>query len=1557
MQYVDYTLWQRAQFGDLDDSHSPIAAQLAYWQDALAGMPERLQLPIERPYPLVADYRGSSVTVDWPAELQQRVRDVAHEHNATSFMVIQAALAVLLSEISASNDVAVGFPIAGRRDPALDELVGFFVNTLVLRVEVAGDPTFAELLAQVQRRSLAAFEHQDVPFEVLVERLNPTRSLTHHPLVQVMLAWQNVLGQDDNPAAGLTMGDLQVAPMPMDTHTARMDLVFHLSEHWTEAGEPAGIGGIVEFRTDVFDADSIATLIKRLERVLVALTTDPTARLSSADLLDADEHARLDEIGNRAVLSLPAPAQASIPALWAAQVVRAPEAVAVTFEGRTLTYRELEEAANRLAHLLAARGAGPGQCVALLFTRSVEAIVAILAVLKTGAAYLAIDPAHPDARVEFMLADAAPIAAVTTTGLAERLHGYELLVIDIEDPAIHTQPSTPLPAPAADDIAYIIYTSGTTGVPKGVAVAHRNVTQLLESLDTDVPRAGVWTQAHSLAFDFSVWEIWGALLGGGRLVVVSESVARSPEDFHALLVTEQVSVLSRTPSAFYALQTVDALQPELGQQLKLEAVVFGGEALEPQRLRTWLHNHPGMPRMINMYGITETTVHASFREIVDGDADINGSPIGVPLAHLAFFVLDGSLRPVPTGVIGDLYVAGAALAYGYVRRSGLTASRFVACPFGEHGARMYRTGDLVYWGADGQLQYVGRADQQVKIRGYRIELGEIENALVTCPEVTQAVATVHQGGTGAHLVGYVTLDHTTTGDHDAELVEEWQHMYDDLYGAEVEASGFGMDFRGWNSSYTGDPIPLEEMAEWRAATVDRINALQPRRVLEIGAGSGLLLSQIAPQCERYVATDMSAVAIDKLARSLEQLQIPWRDRVQLLTQPAHVTDALPQGYFDTVIINSVVQYFPNAGYLADLIDNAMGLLAPGGSLFIGDVRNHALQGAFQTAVALARTTTADAAEVRQRVHRAIVSEPELLLAPEFFTTWAADHSSVAGLEIQLKRGFADNELTRYRYDVLIHKTPTPARSLAATPTWTWTECEGLQGLQNQLMDRRPATIRITGIPRTGVVADVHIEHALAAGQPLADALVQANDEPETVTPEHLHRVGENTGHHVAVTWGAQLGTLDAVFIIPTDPQLTPVLTDVYLSLTGNHQRNTHANSPQANTRISAVRQRLTARLPEYMVPTHIVALEEFPLTASGKIDSKALPAPAFSAAGFEAPRTETESIIADIYAQVLGLERVGVDDSFFDLGGDSLSAMRLVAAVNIAMDAHLAVRSVFYAPSVRSLSEQVGRQDSSVEVVPVEVFKEGTGVPLCCIHDGFGLSWSYRTLGNHLDCPIIGINQIPQNGEAEPKSIRSMAASYADRLQAVYPAGRYKLLGWSLGGVVAHELAIELQRRGCVVESLVLLDDAFSSNRVIARDQASDEGGILENILRLNRIDIPEEQAGTLTYPQAAELIRQQLEVVEFALPSNQLLEFMVQRVTSNQLHLQEHVPDVFDGDMVIFSAARSGNGNDSSHLQSWRPYVAGDITAHSVDCTHHEMLTTGSLSMYGEQLKLALGA
>ncbi|ORA60690.1 non-ribosomal peptide synthetase [Mycobacteroides franklinii] len=675
-------------------------------------------------------------------DVTQSLAELARAQRTTVNTVLQAAWAQVLTWLTGQHDVAFGTAVSGR--PAelagADSMVGLLINTVPVRANITAATTVADLLDQLQRMHNETVEHEhlalnEIHHAIGLDRLFDTLFVyENYPIDADALLGARELGITDFSSREYNHYPLSVVAMP---------------------GNELGLR--VEFDTDVFELADIETVVEKFRQVLTAMTADPATRLSSIDLLDAREHDRLDKWGNRAVLTRPEPALTSIPELFAAQVARAPEAIAITCGERSWSYGELDATANRLANHLVTRGARPGERVALLLPRTGEAIAAILAVLKTGAAYLPIDPAHPDSRVEFVLGDAAPVVAVTTADLMPRLGASGVPVLDIDDPAVSQQSDAALLGPAVDDIAYIIYTSGTTGAPKGVAVTHRNVAQLLESLDAELALGQVWTQCHSLAFDYSVWEIWGALLYGGRLLVVPDAIVRSPEDLHAMLVSEQVSVLSQTPSAFYALQTADALQPEMGQQLKLQTVVFGGEALEPQRLSPWFDSHPGLPRMINMYGITETTVHASFREIGDGDVDSNSSPIGVPLEHLAFFVLDGWLRQVPVGVVGELYVAGSGQASGYLGRSDLTTTRFVACPFGAPGSRMYRTGDLVQWGEDGQLRYVGRADKQVKIRGYRIELGEVHAALARVEGVGQAAVIAREDRPGdKRLVGYIT---------------------------------------------------------------------------------------------------------------------------------------------------------------------------------------------------------------------------------------------------------------------------------------------------------------------------------------------------------------------------------------------------------------------------------------------------------------------------------------------------------------------------------------------------------------------------------------------------------------------------------------------------------------------------------------------------------------------------------------------------------------------------------------------------------------------------------
>ncbi|WUP10023.1 amino acid adenylation domain-containing protein [Streptomyces sp. NBC_00269] len=759
VQYADYTLWQQELLGEEDDPQSLLSQQIAYWRGVLGGLPDELELPVTLSRPARATFRGATVPVHVDAQVHERLAALAREHQASPFMVVQAALAALLSRLGAGNDIPIGSPIAGRSDEALDELVGFFVNTLVLRNDTSGDPTFGELIARTKEVDLGAFGHQDLPFERLVEIVNPVRSTARHPLFQVMLAFQN------NAVPHLELDGLTVTPHEATAPIAKFDLSFNLAEQFTPDGTPAGIAGSLEYALDLFDQERAEQISHWLTHLLTAATHHPDQPISTLQLLTQEEEKQVLEDFNATAREVPT---STLPALFEAQAEQTPDAPAVVFEDATLTYRELNERANQLAHLLLAQGAGPEQFIALALPRSHELITAIIAVIKTGAAYVPIDLEYPAERITYMLTDSQPTLTLTTTKAAQDLPAdapYLLLDHpDVQDQlAAHTadNPTTEhRPATLhAHHPAYVIYTSGSTGQPKGVVVHHQNVVHLFEGTATlfDFNEQDVWTFFHSYAFDFSVWELWGPLLHGGRLVVVSHAVSRDPERFLDLLVEEGVTVLNQTPSAFYQLMRADEDGPEAGRRTALRYVVFGGEALDLSRLRSWYDRHDAsQPTLVNMYGITETTVHVSHIALGAADAEAGSSSvIGHGIPGLKVYVLDEHLRPVPVGVRGEMYVSGAGLTRGYLNRPGLTAERFVACPFGAPGERMYRTGDLARWRADGNLEYLGRADHQVKIRGFRIELGEIEAALAAQPGVRQAAVVVREDRPGdQRLVGY-----------------------------------------------------------------------------------------------------------------------------------------------------------------------------------------------------------------------------------------------------------------------------------------------------------------------------------------------------------------------------------------------------------------------------------------------------------------------------------------------------------------------------------------------------------------------------------------------------------------------------------------------------------------------------------------------------------------------------------------------------------------------------------------------------------------------------------
>ncbi|MFD7628551.1 amino acid adenylation domain-containing protein, partial [Streptomyces sp. NPDC059851] len=742
VQYADYTLWQRELLGDADDRDSLLSRQLDYWTAALDGLPEELDLSTDRPRPEAASYRGACVPLAVGAGTHAGLVALAGANGVSAFMVLQAGLAALLTRLGAGTDIPLGTPVAGRTDDALDELVGFFVNTLVLRTDTAGNPTFRELLARVRETDLAAYTHQDLPFERLVEELNPARSLARHPLFQIMLILHNT-GRPEAELAGLDVS-VEGAEAPV----AKFDLSVSLWEQYAADGAADGILGQIEYAEDLFDRPTVEALAARFGRLLAAAVAEPDLPIGSLEVLGEEERHELLVVRNDTAHDVP---DVSLPELFRERVARSPKAPALECGALELTYEELDARSNRVARLLLDRGVRPEDRVALLLGGRVDSVVATIAVAKAGAVYVPLDGRSPQARLRHILDGTGSVVVLSDRTSCGLLPETSAPVVLVDGPELRADGPADPPAVAVhpDQLAYIMYTSGSTGEPKGVAVTHRNVVGLVKDRWWALEAGDRQLMHQPPSFDASTYELWVPLLSGVRIVALEGEST----DIAALAATVTERRVTVGPFSEGIFRLLAENHPASFRDLR--HVTIGGDTVSAAAVRR-VREHNARARLTNSYGPTEATLAIVHHAITDEDVERNSFPIGRPMDNTRVYVLDEGMRPVPPGVTGELYVAGDGLARGYVGRPALTAERFVADPFGPPGTRMYRTGDMVRWRTDGVLEFAGRADSQVKVRGFRIELGEVESALGSFNGVAQTVVMVREDRPGdKRLVAYV----------------------------------------------------------------------------------------------------------------------------------------------------------------------------------------------------------------------------------------------------------------------------------------------------------------------------------------------------------------------------------------------------------------------------------------------------------------------------------------------------------------------------------------------------------------------------------------------------------------------------------------------------------------------------------------------------------------------------------------------------------------------------------------------------------------------------------
>ena len=1562
IQYHDFAYWQRYSLGPVLD------AQLTYWRDALKQL-THLELPLDRPRPAQQSYAGEVVKIEFDLPLSQAVGVFCKENNTTLYMGLLSVYQALLSRLSGQTDIVVGSPVANRNHAGLDSLIGFFVNMLVMRTDMVGNPNFHELLMRVRDVALNAYSNQDLPFEQVVEALMQERDGSMHPLFQVHFTLQNA------PTGDVSLPELAVKALSSDIHWVRFDLECHL---WLESD--GQIRGYWVYNTDIFNHNSVIRFTQMYKELLQFWMRNPACPLLSVPLMpEIDRKVETPYLGQ-----IPRTIQSdmgdNLPRLFAKMVLHYPYATAITLlngeqPAAQVSYAELDRKSNKLAHQLLQLGLNNEDRVGLMAERGLELLIGLLAILKAGGVYVPLDPVYPSTRLQHMLEDAQPIFILSDQYFSN-FAGVPVHVIStlLEQAQCNGEfELAPKVCIHPESAAYIIYTSGSTGKPKGVVVSHRNVTSLIASCDQKFSfnEQDVWTFFHSYAFDFSVWEIWGAWSHGANLLVIPKQLTRQPDEFLAVLENHKVTVLNQTPSAFYNLMAADE-RFTAPLNLALRWIIFGGETLEFNRLKTWFKRYgdsgeaEGRCRLVNMYGITETTVHVTYQEIDEMMTHQSSSHIGDAISHLQVHLLDSAMNSVPVGVVGEIYVGGMGVSRGYLNKASLTAVQFVPDPYSVDGSRLYRTGDLARRTIPGHLQYLGRIDQQVQLRGFRIELEEIEAHLTEHKSVQQAaVKVLNAGQDNATLAAYIVPNNALNDDQklNNDVLKSWQTLYESVYeenSAEVNDDGF--DIRGWNSSYTQSLIPSHIMREWLSSRLQRLRSLNPRKVLEIGCGSGMILHGLAPHVSHYRGIDISQATITKLKQ--QALARNWK-HVELQVGAAHDLSQCEDAFYDLVILNSVVQYFPNQVYLQKVLEQSMKMLKPSGTLFLGDIRSLPRLTGFHASVIQydneVHAKIMSANEVLHLAQSRLKNEYELVLSPALFSDFSRDNNQVAGFSVDYQRGHQDNEMVNYRYDVCFWKRDPLSDEKNAEFNVTDSITQPI--VMNELSSIEDLIVSLDAKEMTSTF--VYLPYVL--DKRVAETYRQLGlitNTCKAINPEELAEQVELKGYAVRIMpcVDREYGFSAVIYLSSLDVHSVKTLHQTVNELHDfGSVRNASmlSNSPKEqvmhdNELIEGLARAIKNKLPEHMWPASYTILSNLPMTINGKLNRATLPDPTCvlgiqegdsEQANQMAPRTHVEMQLLQAWSDVTGVGRCGITDDFFALGGHSMTVMKLVDQIRKSMNITVPMAAVFQYPTVEKMANwiEVNNESDTSVLIPFKVISDAvetretalpkpifafsplTGIPLC-----------YYELSQRLasDQSFYGFQApgIKDNDQALDR-VELMAERYVSEILNVQPNGPYRLMGWSLGGMIAFEVALQLQRQGHHVSQLMMIDAApFSSFD-------EDLSGHFANpiLFTANAMGISlEEHTENNIECLLEQGILQKVLPVWFDLLSLQRLSKVI---LASMKAYSTYEPSYYDGSMTIITAADNPAWKDAGPEQIWTNYCQSVAITVVPNGTHDNLL------------------